>query len=95
MTSQETDNKQEQSEETCWFDRSKNKVCHTIESQNKRLMGPGKHPEDPLVIPEEDTTLHDIGSDKRSKSWVNILKIFIYFVTVLSWIMSILFYFVL
>lgn len=52
--------------------------------KTRDIMGSRKHPEDPLVIPEEDTTLHDIGSDKRSKSWVNILKIFIYFVIVLS-----------
>lgn len=34
----------------------------------------GKDHEDPLVIPEEDTTFDDIGSKNKSKSWIDICK---------------------
>lgn len=74
----------------------KNGILMTLKTRD--ILGLGKHFEDPLVIPKKDTTVGGIGSDKRSKSWTkickclfkkdydDILKIFIYFEILLSYI---------
>lgn len=83
--------------------RRKNDILMTLKTRD--ILGFRKHFEDPLVIPKKDTTVGGIGSDKRLKSWTkickclfnkdydDILKIFIYFVILLSYIMIIALYF--
>lgn len=42
--------------------------------KTRDLKGHGKYLVDPLVIHEEDTTVDDVGSNKKSKSWEDICK---------------------
>lgn len=42
--------------------------------KTRHIMGPRKHAEDPVVIPEEDTSIRSSWSAKRMKSYDEICK---------------------
>ncbi|CAI8612898.1 unnamed protein product [Vicia faba] len=52
--------------------RSKSDKLRKLKTRD--IVGPGKEPDDPLVIIEEETTVYVLGGAKTSKSWADIRK---------------------